>query len=64
MNSKIEEVQFLIGAFSQLRTYKDHNQSEIDYVLSILKYRLYELETACVSKYESNLKKKCSRTEE
>lgn len=56
--TKIEEERWLISCFSQLKNYRDHNKDEIDYVLSILKYRLSELELAQYEKYISNEKEK------
>jgi hypothetical protein len=55
--SKIEQEKYLISCFNQLKSYADQNVDEIDYVLSIMKYRLQQLESAAIAKYQSNISK-------
>lgn len=55
-NDRICECKFILSILSDLKTNYSHihNVEEIDYLLSILKYRLHQLETAQVAKYKSN----------
>ena len=57
--SKVEEEDFLIGCFTQLKKYPEHNQDELDYLLSVLKYRKESLEQSIVAKSKCNKPSKC-----
>jgi hypothetical protein len=54
MNSKLDEDNFVITILSQLRSYDDHNNDEIDYLLQILNHRRDQLESAIIAKSKSN----------
>lgn len=53
MMSKLDEEDFIISCMNQLKTYSEHNNEEIDYVLGVLKYRKKQLEQAVVAKHKS-----------
>ena len=58
MNSKIDEEKFICSILSDLiHNYPDHCADELSYILSMVKYRLDQLEQAQVAKYESNERK-------
>lgn len=53
IKSKIDENKWLISILSDLiNNYHDHNKNELLYILSIIQYRLYQLENTNIEKYK------------